>query len=282
MIGKVKACKGSGILSTYVMKDGKGYELDRNGLSGTTPEEITQEMKIIQDQNTRAENKTFSMVLSPTIKDGENLSNKELREITREFMAKLGIDPKEQQYIAYIHTEKKHKHIHVIANRVQDNGKLLPDHFIGKKAQTAAHEIAVDRGLTSAKEVKNKNELKLDQVLLNEMYSKHQKVMQRHPQSMELYREAMKREGIEVIPTINKQGKLQGHRYKDLATGKCFKASQVHRNLSLQNLLKQGLPLEKSVELPKHLLSLQFKAIKMAYKLTKKLLNISQSGGIGY
>ena len=40
---------GGTALANYVMKDVKGYELLRNNLSGMTPTEILQEMKIIQN-----------------------------------------------------------------------------------------------------------------------------------------------------------------------------------------------------------------------------------------
>ena len=106
MIGLAKACSGGGGLANYVIDEEKGYELDRNLLCGDNPKEIMEEMKMIQDLNQRASNKTFSMVLSPDIKDGAKLSNKDLKEMTREYLDKLGIDPQKQQYIAFVHTEK--------------------------------------------------------------------------------------------------------------------------------------------------------------------------------
>lgn len=289
MIGMAKACKGGGALSNYVMKDEKGYELCRNGLSGSTPREITDEMKIIQDLNQRAEKRTFSMVISPDKKEGQKLSNKKLEKITKDFMNKLGIDPNKQQYIAFVHTEKSHKHIHVIANRVQENGKLISDHHIGKRAQWAGHEVAKENGLISAKEVmiekiqtlqQNKD---LDKEIRKEIFRKHKHVMRQVPDSMETYIDMMKDLNVQITPVINKQGAIQGHRILDMATGKSFKASEVHRDLGLANLMKQGLPFkDPTIFLTKAIAPFQKIAMKVLAKSLKLILSQGRSTGIGY
>jgi hypothetical protein len=244
MIGMAKSCSGGGALANYVMNDIKGYELDRNNICGTTPKEIVEEMKMIQDLNQRATNKTFSMVISPDIKDGKNLSDDELREITKDYLNKLGIDTEKQQYVAFVHTEKEHKHIHIIANRVQPNGKLISDHHIGKRGQWIAHEIAKEKGLISAKEKMFENIRTIEKgtnSLKNEIYKKHQEVLKQNPKSFENYILLMKKKGLEVKPTVNRQGELQGFRVRDLKTEKEFKASEVNRLMSASNLIKSGL-----------------------------------------
>ena len=247
MIGLAKACSGGGALANYVFDEKKGYEIDRNNVCGLTPKEITEEFKMIQDLNQRGTNKTFSLVLSPDIKDSKNLSDEQLTTMTKEYMTKLGIDPEKQQYVAFVHTEKEHKHIHVIANRVEPNGKLISDHHIGKKGQWAAHEIAKDRGLVSAKEKmfeniknieQNKGELK---ALKNEIFKKHLEVVRDKPRTFGNYIKEMNSKGLEVKPTINSKGEIQGFRILDIETKNDFKASEINRSMSIGNLVKQGL-----------------------------------------
>lgn len=284
MIGMAQSCKGGSALANYVMKDEKGYELCRNGLCGEIPSEILKEMRIIQDLNQTATNKTFSLVLSPEKEEGKKLSNKELREITKDFMKKLGIDPEKQQYIAFVHTEKEHKHIHIIANRIRDDGKLIADNHIGKKAQWAGHEVAIERGLTSAKE-KMISKLKsisrqtdLDRVIKNEIVQKHEFVMNKVPDSMEFYIEQMKELGVKVIPTINKQGQIQGHRILDLASGIDFKASEIHRSLGLKNIMEKGIPFKNpSIIFTKSLEKTQNLALNITSKTEANLIkNVSK------
>lgn len=289
MIGMAQACKGGSALANYVMKEEKGFELCRNALSGEKPTEILHEIKIIQDLNQNATNKTFSLVISPEKEEGKKLTNKELREITKDFMQKLGIDPEKQQYIAFVHTEKQHKHIHIIANRVKENGTLIPDNHIGKKAQWAGHEVAKERGLTSAKE-KMINKLKsiemekdVDRAIKNGIVKKHQFVMSKMPNSMESYMKQMQELGVKVTPTINKQGQIQGHRMLDLATGKDFKASEVHRNLGLKNIMEKGVPFKNpQISFTKPLEITQNLAINMASKIATTLIKKAISQGMSY
>lgn len=252
MIGKAKSCIGGTALANYVMKDAKGYELLRNNLSGEMPTEILQEMKIIQNLNQKAQYKTLSLVLSPEKTEGQTLTNKELKEMTLDFLKELKIDTKNQQYLAFVHTEKEHKHIHIICNRVKDDGTLVSDSFIGKKAQWAAHRIAKERGLISAKEKMIENLKNIEQgkdnkrAIKNRIFEKHNLVMKTNPKSMEDYKRKMYDFDVKVIPSINKQGLIQGHRFLDLESGSDFKASEIHRKLGL-NLFseKEILPIGK-------------------------------------
>ena len=277
MVGMAKGCSGGGALANYVLDEKKGYELSRNLLCGLTPKEVVEEMKMIQDLNQKATNKTFSMVLSPDIKDGKNLSDKELKEMTQEYLTKLGIDPEKQQYVAFVHTEKEHKHIHIIANRVQVDGKLISDHHIGKRAQWIAHGIAKERGLISAKEkmfenIKNIEQNKGDlKVLKNEIFKKHQDVLKQQPKTFSKYKQEMLKQGFEVKPTINKQGEIQGFRIVDVATKNDFKASEINRSMSIGNLMKQGLKNDLNNQLNKPLLQQFNKQNNLGQELGQEL-----------
>lgn len=257
MIGLAKACSGGGTLGNYVMDKEKGYELDRNLLCGDNPKEIMEEIKSIQELNQRASNKTFSLVLSPDIKDSQKLTNKELKDITRQYMGKLGIDPNKQQFVAFVHTEKKHKHIHIIANRVQTNGKLIPDHHIGKRAQWAAHEIAQERGLTSAKQIMIDNVKSAElqkgnfKSLRKEIFNKHESVIKMNPKGFNEYQKSMEKLGIKVDTVFNKKGIVQGHKLTDKLSGQIFKASEINRHLGLSSLMKPYTPLEPIIKIAK-------------------------------
>ncbi len=289
MIGLAQSCKGGTALANYVMQDEKGYELCRNNLCGEAPTELLQEMQIIQDLNQKATNKTFSMVISPEKEDGKSLTDKDLESITKDFMNKLGVDPEEQQFIAFVHTEKEHKHIHIIANRVKADGTLIKDSHIGKRAQWVGHEVAKERGLVSAKErmIEKIRTIELekdtDRLIKNQIFKKHQYVMKQNPQSMEGYMKMMKKLNVEIQPTINKQGKIQGHRMLDLATGKNFKASEINRKLGLNNLMKQGLPFKGKVELTNALAKIQPIAMRVVKKMVKEVIKHSMGrGGMSY
>lgn len=247
MIGKIKSCIGGFSLFNYVIDYEKGSELLRNNLCGETPIELMREMQIVQNLNQKATNKLISMVLSPHVDDGEKLSKKQLQNLTKEFLKELEIDADSSQFIAFLHTEKRHRHIHILLNRVDENGKLLKDNYIGKKAQWAAHRVAEKNRLISAKQIridkiKEAESIKMDsKILRKEIYQKHLNVVAAKPKTMEKYLAEMLKKNIKFIPTINKQGELQGFRVKDLENQTEMKASEVHRNMGLKNLLDSGL-----------------------------------------
>jgi len=247
MIGKAKSCVGGFSLFNYVVDDEKGIEIFRNNLCGETPIELFQEMKILQNLNQKATNKLVSLVLSPHVNDGENLSKKQLENITKEFLKELEIDIEKSQFIAFLHTEKRHRHIHILLNRVDENGKLFQDHHIGKKAQWSAHRVAEKNGLISAKQIRidklnASDDIKSDfKNLRKEIYQIHLKVMGSRPMTMEKYLKEMLKKNIEFIPTINRQGELQGFRVRNMENQTEMKASEVHRNMGLKNLLASGL-----------------------------------------
>ena len=247
MIGKAKSCVGGFSLFNYVIDDEKGIEILRNNLCGETPIELFQEMKIFQNLNQKATNKLISLVLSPHVNDGENLSKKELENITNEFLKELEVDVEKSQFIAFLHTEKRHRHIHILLNRVDENGKLFQDHHIGKKAQWSAHRVAEKNGLISAKQIridKIRDAEKIQSAYKNirrEIYRIHLDVLESKPMTMEKYLAEMLEKNIQFIPTINKQGELQGFRVRNIENQTEMKASAVHRNMGLKYLLDSGL-----------------------------------------
>ena len=247
MIGKAKSCVGGFSLFNYVIDDEKGIELLRNNLCGETPIELFQEIKFLQNLNQKATNKLISLVLSPHVNDGENLSKRQLENITKEFLKELEIDADNSQFIAFLHTEKRHRHIHILLNRVDENGKLLKDNYIGKKAQWAAHRVAEKNRLISAKQIRLDKIKASDDIKSNsknlrkEIYQKHLKVMESKPLTMEKYLAEMLKKNIKFIPTINKQGELQGFRVRNMENQTEMKASEVHRNMGLKILLDSGL-----------------------------------------
>ena len=246
MIVLAKSCVGGGALANYILDKKKGYELDRNLLCSDSSKGIIEEMRIVQDLNQTSVNKTFSIVLSPDIADGKKLTDNDLKEITQEYLTKIGIDPSAQQYIAFIHTEKEHKHIHIIANRVQLNGKLISDHYIGKRSHWIVHDIAKSRGLISARDKMNEKSRNAEQqndykkTIKNEIFTIHKDVISNCNKTFTEYIIEMKTRGIIVKPVINKQKQVQGFRVLSSKYKKEFKSSEIHRSMSIGNLMKLG------------------------------------------
>ena len=239
----------------------KGYELFRSNLCGKNPKEIMEEIKIIQDFNQRATNKTLSLVLSPSIEDGKKLSDANLKEMTIEFLKDLNININQHQLIAFVHTERQHKHLHLFVNRLNmQNFILINDHHIGKRAQWIAHRMALKRNLVSAKQImidkinsSEKKEVSDEKLIKIDIYKKHLKAIDKHLSSFSEYIDVMKSMGVIVQPTINKQGLTQGHRLIDVATNSNFKASEVNRKMNINDIgVKNSNELKTTIKKMKH------------------------------
>ncbi len=237
MIGKAKAITHAKEGIDYALRKDNAEVLIKNKVVGNNGHEIKSEFTFFQRVNQRCVNNDYSFVISPSIADGIRLSNNDFTEIAQEFMQKIGLS--EHQYIVIKHNpEGKHKHLHILANRISQQGNAHNDKFIGKKAQRIADEIAQTRNLTRACEVaESKKIAQLDEFkqLKKEIFRRHKIALNDHKvKNFEEYTNLMKSQKVEIIPSINKQGKMQGYRVK--FDGVNLKASEVNRQMTLSRM----------------------------------------------
>ena len=289
MIGKGTSISHTGTSIDYGWNQEKDAEIVfSQHLAGNNPHEITEEFKLIQEENTRCQKNTLSFILSPTQEDGSNLSKQQLGELTQKFIKEMQL--KERQAIAFVHRDKAHTHVHLYVNRIGFDGKAYNDSFIGKRSQLAAEYVAKEMGLTTVKEVQLEKELNSIQVRL-EIKNIHQRVMEtERPKTLDSYIKAMKERNVEVIPTINRANKLQGFRFQ--YHGLNFKASEVHRSMSGGKIMAQ-LSLNKGIAKPKEVgksVQLMGKTLEMSTNLAtsiakniiKKTIKRAIDTGIGF
>jgi hypothetical protein len=288
MIGKGKSISHTQASIAYGWNQEKVAEvIYKEYLMGENPKEIAQEFKIIQDQNCRCKNNTLSFVLSPTVDDGKKLNKEALKELTQKFIEAMKL--KNRQAIAFVHRDKQHTHVHLYVNRIGFDGKAYNDSFIGKRSQQAAEQLAKEMGLTTVREVQQEKIAELKRIR-QQIRDIHKKTMQEHrPKNFDQYIQQMKKENVKVIPSINRQNKLQGFRFE--FKGHNLKGSEVHRSMSGGQLalelsknnsknitVKQGkavLLLGKTIELSANM------ALKITKHIIKKTIKKGMDIGIG-
>ncbi|PKA98740.1 relaxase/mobilization nuclease-like protein [Flavobacteriaceae bacterium MAR_2009_75] len=236
MIGMGKSISHTGASMGYGWNEEKEAEVVyREHLAGDNPKEITQEFKIIQSQNHRCKKNTLSFVLSPTIEDGKELKEKELKEITERFIKEMKLQ--ERQAIAFVHRDKQHIHVHLYVNRIGFDGKAYKDNYIGKRSQMAAEQVAKQMGLTTVKEVQQE---KLNEIqnIRTEIKRIHEKVIaDMKPKDFDQYIKYMKQRNVAVIPSITKSNQLRGFRFE--YKGQNLKGSEVHRSMSMGRIAEK-------------------------------------------
>ncbi len=270
MIGKGKSISHTGASMSYGWNEEKNVEVVyKQHLAGDNPQEITDEFKIIQEQNGRTKNNTLSFVLSPTVEDGKDLSKKQLGELPQKFISEMKLN--ERQAIAFVHRDKQHIHVHLYVNRIGFDGKAYKDNFIGKRSRHAAKRVAKEMGLTTVREVQQEklNEFKTIRDVIKQI---NEKVMvEMKPKDFDQYIKYMKQNEVEVIPSINRQNQLQGFRFE--YKGYNLKGSEVHRSMSggklsiqIANNSERGLQLQKG-----NFIKLSGKALQLGTNLAASI-----------
>lgn len=79
----------------------------------------------------------------------DKLSDEQLADIGREYMERLGYGG--QPYMIFKHEDIGRKHIHVVASRVQTNGKLVPDRFEKERSAKIVANLEREYSLIPAK-----------------------------------------------------------------------------------------------------------------------------------
>ena len=246
MIAKCKAiAHGSNALG-YVFREGKlGRILALHNLCGETPKEIHEEMRLINNYNSRCKNKFLRIEIGIAPQDEPRMTFKALNRPALLFAKQMELD--DHQWVAVTHKDTDNLHIHIIANRISLGGQVYDTTFVSNRAARVAEELSHKYGLTIANEVHsarphrkaqaNPARERTKQQVRNICYAlldKHRgKGLSGH--SMFLYE--LYRSGVTIERMKNKQGKVYGLKFT--YGGHSFKASEIGREFGFRTLPKQ-------------------------------------------
>jgi len=231
MIGKGKSISHTGKALGYAENKLDAREIDRKYVVGENFKEIRQEFKVLQSVNHHCEKNTLAFVVSPTIADGNKLTDQDWREISQGFLKKMGLQ--EHQSVSYLHTDTEHKHLHIYVNRIDFAGKAYQDNFLSNRSAQIAKEIAHARGLTLAQQVKTEQQRALipkSEIILEA----HRSVLSHAPRQVAEYTRLMKERGVESHLKHDSKGLLVGVTFE--LAGERIKASDIDRNLTGKKL----------------------------------------------
>jgi len=187
------------------------------------------------------EKPVFHSVLS--FPHGESLSDERLVEIGRKYMEK--IDMAHTQYAFIKHTDKEHLHVHVIANRVDNDGKPTGEGLVIERSMKAARALTEEYGL------RQEQGKRLDQTHLealhqpdNRRYRIYQAIQEELPRclSLEQLEEKLEQRGISVryrrdAETYERQGisfHLEDRSFKGSLVDPAYSFGKLQQTLALQ------------------------------------------------
>ena len=245
MIAKCKAIAHGSNALEYVFREGKlGRILALHNLCGETPKEIHEEMRLINNYNSRCKNKFLRIEIGIAPQDEPRMTFKALNRLALLFAKQMELD--DHQWVAVTHKDTDNLHIHIIANRISLSGQVYDTTFVSNRAARVAEELSRKYGLTIANEVRSarlhrkaqadprRERTKLQvRSICYALLEKHKgKGLSGH--SMFLYE--LHRSGVTIDRMKNKQGKVYGLKftYGDHS----FKASEIGREFGFRTLPK--------------------------------------------
>ena len=170
--------------------------------------------------------------------------------INESFIQKMEL--KTHQYIAFLHRNTKHKHIHLYVNRIDYQGKAYNDQFVSNRASRAAENIALEKGLTAAKEVQAINHAKSQKktpAIEAIRHLAHETLKEAKSHDVGQFVSDFNQRGhhaqLRAAAYSNKKGEFVGLRF--YAQGQKYKASEVDKGLAKQSL-EQKLARNKVLE----------------------------------
>jgi hypothetical protein len=126
MIAKIVKGKGFKGVVNYVLDKAKQTELlAAEGVRNKSRESIIRSFVTQAGLNPKVSKTVGHISLDFSAQNKDKLTNAKMVQIAKEYMTKMGIT--DTQYIIGRHYDKEHPHIHIIFNRINNEGKTIPD-----------------------------------------------------------------------------------------------------------------------------------------------------------
>lgn len=146
MIGKITIGKDFyGVLAYNEKKvnEGVGYVIDSN-IGHSTTVNMTEEFNLIRELRPGLGNAVFHVSLN--LSHSDQLDDMQFASFGCDYLMKMGFD--NNQFIMYRHTDTKHEHIHIVANRVRYSGRITSDSNIKRRSREVLNDLERKYGLT--------------------------------------------------------------------------------------------------------------------------------------
>ena len=253
MIAKAKSIPHGEAMTNYATKHNRAdIVLTRNFDEGLTPLAMWGAMETIHQKyepkfrRKPVTNPTLRMEASPsldetkgwTLNDWYEYALRFLEEFQKDVQAKEGkkkgkgkFNLDRAQIFACLHFDAKSgiPHLHILINRIDLDGNLMNDSFIGDSAVKAAHVINIERGWELPEDIHEAHEKEITEACYDILRG-----MQRYDWSS--YKHGLESRGYKVHEQRDKQGVLHG--YTILRGNSRFKSSSLgkSRNLTVPKL----------------------------------------------
>jgi hypothetical protein len=170
MIGKVITGKSFGGCIRYVVQKHDAVILDAAGVRMQQVNQIINDFNLQRKYNPKLGKAVGHIALSWSINDVAKLNDEVMVDLAKEYMQRMKIQ--NTQYLIVKHRDKDHPHIHIVYNRVNNNGKTISDNFQKQRNVQVAKELTLKHGLylSPGKDHVNRQQLKGEDKIKYELF----------------------------------------------------------------------------------------------------------------
>ena len=146
MIGKqIKGASFRGVLNYMEAKvnEGVGQLIDSN-MMNITARGLSKEFGFVRSLKPNLKNAVYHCSLS--IRKTESLSDEKFIQLGQDYLREMKFH--NSQYVIYRHYDRDHPHIHLIANRIDMEGKVVSDGRDYRRSEDAIRKLEKKFGLS--------------------------------------------------------------------------------------------------------------------------------------
>lgn len=210
--------------------------LSHRGVNLTSHSALVNSFEIQRMMNPSVKNFVGHLMLSFSPRDRHRMTSELMNQIALEYMHLMGLD--NTQYAVFRHRDQPHDHVHVIYNRVDDNGNPITNDTNYMKSIALTKMLTRKYGLTWGKGKENvrRERLKGKDKSKYAIYDAVKATL-RYCKTADQLRSELARRGIDVRFSTDESGKIRGVSFSD---GKSSLAGgRIDKSLRWNNILSQ-------------------------------------------
>ena len=149
MIGKIK--KGSGFKGcvNYILGKEQAVLLHAEGVLAESKQDIIRGFCMQTEMNPGLKKPVGHIALSYSAVDAPKLTDEKMIQLAQEYMREMKIT--DTQYIIVRHQDREHPHVHIVFNRIDNNGKTISDSNDMYRNEQVCKKLKEKHGLYFAK-----------------------------------------------------------------------------------------------------------------------------------
>lgn len=234
MIGKTMTGRSFGGCIRYVVLKNDAVILDAAGVRMQHVNQMINDFNLQRKYNPGLGKAVGHIALSWSVNDVSKLSDETMLDFAKEYLQKMKI--RETQYLIVKHQNTGHPHLHIVYNRVDNQGKTISDNFQRQRNVQVAKEMTLKHGfyLSPGKEDVNRDRLKGRNKVKYELYDAIKLASKKVKNIMEL-KQALAKQGI-GLHFKHKSGSSEIQGISFSKGDYKFKGSEIDRSLSYAKL----------------------------------------------